>query len=181
MKTKILIALLGLAFFSCSDSSKKDITARKRILNSDTKYYPSKYCPYCYLGVISDPNEIVSFLNDSSDLESKGIGLEGRYSERYAQFERLSEIASDTTLLRLTHHSNSKIRVYAMWALIEKNRSLALKELPRFKNDNSTVIYYSSDTKSPMPVSLLVAGRFEPSETKIKYVDSSGFLKIKVF
>ena len=158
MKKQIIIAFFSILAFACNDVADKTGTSKK-----DSTSAGNKYCPYCYLAKITDPAELVNLLNDTGDIETRRIG-NGTYSEVYARFERLKEIAPDTTLLRLTFHINPKIRVYAMWALAEKNKTLALKELPRFKKDSFAIMYFSGDSKTSEPVSFLVMSYFDSTE-----------------
>lgn len=95
-------------FTSCDykkqkSSTKKPVEKQLRSANE-----------FAYLDKINDPNYLVSLLDNSSDLEDAGIGIEGRRSQSYSIFERLSAIASDSDLVRLTTHKNSKIRVYSI-------------------------------------------------------------------
>lgn len=128
----------------------------------------TKYCPYCYLGLITDPAKLILLLNDSSDLQERHVGLAGTYSESYATYERLCEITADTTLLQLTYHSNPKIRVYAMWALSTKNKAMAMKELARLKKDHAKVSYFSGCIKSSWPVSLIISTHLNSANLKVK-------------
>jgi hypothetical protein len=112
-------------------------------------------------------NRLIALLDNSSDLEAEHIGFTGKKSGSFLIFKRLSLMASDTTLIRLTHHKNPKIRVYSMWALTNNNKSLALQQLKQLIDDKETVYYTSGCTTMPLQVCYLAASRFDSTEVEI--------------
>ncbi|MFT3705548.1 MAG: hypothetical protein QM802_24475 [Agriterribacter sp.] len=135
---------------------------------------------FLYLDNINDANYLVALLNDSTEIEAERIGFTGEKSVSYQIFKRLSFISSDTALLQLTKHKNPKIRVYAMWALTEKNRQLALMRMDQLKNDNETVIYSTGCIILPEKVAWLIASKFDTTEVNMLPKRNSGYLDFDV-
>lgn len=162
MKPIITLVLFSL-FLSCSETPEKIIFPAqiKNVPVSETKY-----CPYCYLGLITNPDKLIALLNDSNQVESSHLGAAGTYSETYATYERLQEISSDTTLRNYTSHPNPKVRIYAMWALAKKNKAMALQELPKHITDNSMVYYQSGCIGMFMNTSTIILQDFDSLEIK---------------
>lgn len=156
---------------SCNDKKQKDSTKKSTKKAFDIKN------EFAYLDNINDPNYLVSLLDNSNELESAGIGIEGRRSQSYPIFERFCAIVSDTTLVRLTKHTNPKIRVYSMWALTNKNKQLALTQMKLLKNDKANVVYTSGCSSMTEKVCWLIASKFDSSEVVLipkkntKYLD----------
>jgi hypothetical protein len=166
-KTKTIFGFLFTIFYfailtSCTDKKQNGSTKKSNVKPFDTKN------EFAYLDNINDPNYLVSLLDNSNDLESSRIGIEGKKSQSYPIYERLCAIATDTTLLRLTKHSNPKIRVYSMWALTNKNRQLALTQMKLLKNDQTSVVYHSGCITMTEKVCLLIASKFDSSEVLLK-------------
>jgi|JI10StandDraft_1071094.scaffolds.fasta_scaffold42390_3 hypothetical protein len=161
MKSVILLTLIFL--FSCNEVPEKTIFPShiKNIPVSETKY-----CPYCYIGLITNPDKLIALLNDSNQVETSHLGAAGTYSETYATYERLKEISSDTTLRNYTSHANPKVRIYAMWALAKKNKAMALQELPKHITDNSMVYYQSGCMIMFMNTSTIILQEFDSLEIK---------------
>ncbi len=143
---------------SCNVKKQKDFNKKSTLKSFDNKN------EFAYLDNINDPNFLVSLLDNTNDLESARIGIEGKRSQSYPIFERLCVISSDTTLVRLTNHINPKIRVYSMWALIKKNKQLALTQMELLKNDKATIVYKSGCINIPEKVNWLIALKFDSSE-----------------
>jgi hypothetical protein len=99
-------------------------------------------------------------------LEAEHIGFVGEPSTTYPLFEQLAKYASDTVLVQLTYHGNPKMRVYSMWALIQRNKRLATLLFERIKYDSAYVTYHSGCIICPIPVSMLVDGRLYASERR---------------
>jgi len=147
---------------NCTDKRKNSSTNKSFV----KPFYPQN--EFAYLDNINDPNYLISLLDNSCDLESSRIGIEGKKSQSYPIFERLCVIATDTTLIRLTKHSNPKIRIYSMWALTDKNKQLALAQMKILKNDRASVIYKSGCISIPEKVCWLIASKFDSSEVLLK-------------
>jgi len=181
-KTKIILSsfyalLFSIVLTSCSSNKTKEKTPKKSsnsFINRDE---------FSYLDDINDPNYLVALLDNSSELQSERIGIEGNRSDSYPIYKRLCVIASDTTLLLLTKHKNPKIRVYSMWALTNKNRQLALTQMKQLKNDNETVVYRAGCTMMTEKVAWLTAFKFDSTEVVIlpkknsKYLDYDIMIK----
>jgi hypothetical protein len=99
-----------------------------------------------------DIKTLTSLLNTNTNLEEKHIGFTGKPSRSYLFYEQLVRVAPDTTLLKLTHHQNPKMRVYGMWGLITKNSKLAETQLNRFYYDRSTVTITSGCITMTLPI-----------------------------
>ena len=166
-QTKTILGFLFAIFYfaiwtSCTDKKQNGSTKKSVTKPFDTKN------EFAYLDNINDPNYLVSLLDNSKNLESSRIGIEGKKSQTYPIYERLCAIATDTTLLRLTNHSNPKIRVYSMWALTNKNKQLALTQMKLLRNDGSNVIYQSGCISMTEKVCWLIASKFDSSEVVLK-------------
>jgi hypothetical protein len=138
-KIKNIFPVLLLASFltSCSDGNQH------RVINYTKPTALNAKNGFAYLDDINDPNYLIALLDNPSKLKGAYIGWGGSPSHSYAIYERLSLIASDTSLLRLTTHNNPKLRVYGMWGLANKNRQLALSCMKALKNDQTKLVYHS--------------------------------------
>lgn len=155
---------------SCTDKKENGSTKKTIVKPFDIKN------EFAYLNNINDPNYLVSLLDNSNDLESSAIGIEGKESKSYPIYERLCAIATDTTLLRLTRHSNPKIRVYSMWALTNKDRKLALTQMKLLKNDRANVTYQSGCISMTAKVCWLIASKFDSSEVLLEPKKNTHYL-----
>ncbi len=131
------------------------------ILSQNKSNNANQYRPYPFLQKISKVKTLVNLLNDSLGVEEKHIGFARSYSKTYATFERLRDLASNNTLVSLLHHANAKVRVYAFWALSDKNKSLALNHAALFRNDTTTVSYFSGCIKSVVAVNRIALMHLE--------------------
>ena len=172
-----ILLMLIIILFSCHDFSSKDKSSHKTFISINTK---NEIGTLHTAKKIDDVNTLIALLNDSSDLEAEQIGFTGKPSKSYKYFERLTEIAKDSTLLRLTYHTNPKLRIYGMWALANKNKELALEQIKRLKKDKTSVIYYSGCIKMDLPLSYLALAHFDSSDMKIKFTSNKGYLNIDV-
>lgn len=157
---KTVVTLLFTIFWLSSSTSCSNHKKEEQIKHFNKKMFNDK-SEFSYLNDSIDVNYLVSILDNSNDIEAASIGLEGRKSETYAISEKLSAIASDTTLVRLTKHKSPKIRVYSMWALIEKNKQLASTQIKRLKQDQATVVYKSGCIIDTTKVCWLLGAKFD--------------------
>jgi hypothetical protein len=88
------------------------------------------------------------------------VGIGAEESLVFANYESLKRNASDSILLKLTYHKNPKLRVYAMWALAEKNKALAIKQLNRLSKDTKILDFKCGCIITPETVNDLVASQF---------------------
>jgi len=72
-------------------------------------------------------------------------------------------------LIKLTTHMNPNIRVYAIWALKERNDSLAAIQFQKLGNDTATVTYYSGDVGMTTSVADLLSSSFQKQSGQTKY------------
>jgi hypothetical protein len=105
---------------------------------------------------IGIPSLILS-LNNNLPVESERVGFVGEKSTTYANYKTLARISNDSLLLNLTRHSNPKIRIYAMWSLASKNKSLALSQLDRISHDKEMIVYHSGCLTIPSSVDEMVS------------------------
>jgi hypothetical protein len=129
---------------------------------------------------LTDVNMLMNTLNTNSTLEDEHIGFTGENSPSYTYYQRLEEIATDSELVLLTHHSNPKMRVYGMWALAKKNKKLALLQMKRLKHDQATVMYQSGCITMPDWVCALAARNFDTAEVKVMYKSKHHYLYAEV-
>jgi len=121
------------------------------------------------LDKVTDPNKLVGWLTNFKDIEAEHIGFTGTKSTSYPIYKRLCAIATDTMLIRLTTHMNPNIRVYAIWALKERNESLAAIQFQKLGNDTTTVTYYSGDVGMTTSVADLLSSSFQKQSGQTKY------------
>lgn len=120
---------------------------------------------------LTSPGEIIAFLDDSGAVEGQRVGFGGQYSKVYRAYERLKRTANDKFLRQSTYHKNPKVRVYAMWGLMENNEELAREELPRMINDKETVEYFSGCIISLQTVGDLVKREIAWNDTILQHCD----------
>jgi hypothetical protein len=159
---------------SCKDNKQNDLSKKGYVKPLHINY------EFAYLDNINDPNYLVALLDNSSELESERIGIEGKRSDSYPIYKRLCAVASDTSLLRLTNHKNPKIRVYGMWALTSINRQLALTQMKKLINDNCIVVYRTGCTTMAQKVSWLAASRFNSTEVVMLPRNNSKYLDYNI-
>ncbi len=100
--------------------------------------------------------KLIAFFDSANCVYSKGVGWGYRYSDIYANYERLTEIASRQELLNLTNHKNPTIRIYAYGALRKENKRLAKKAKKILLKDTSNVCYFRGCIRSEKQVKELV-------------------------
>lgn len=174
---RITAILLTLFIFSWGVSTGNKHHAVKPIHITNLTYKTDIPDP---LSAITDVNMVINTLNTTSTLEDEEIGFFGEKTTSYVYYKRLEEIASDSALVALAHHTNPKIRVYAMWALAKKNKKLALLQMKRLQHDQATVMYESGCTTMPESVCALAARNFDTSEVKVRYEGKNGLLYAEV-
>jgi len=128
-----------------------------------------------------DLNAVIKLLDDSSALEAKYIGIAGSNSLMYSQYECIKLNAPDSLLLALSYHKNPKLRVYAMWALTDRNKALAIAQLPRFSRDTTTVYFRSGCMTTNDVVNRLSVSQFERTEVQITKTDKMGRVTYEVY
>lgn len=72
-----------------------------------------------------DPVKLVDSIVIENRVVESAIGIAGSYTEQYARYERLCEVASEELLKELTKHPNNAVKVYAYRCLRERNPGLA--------------------------------------------------------
>ena len=146
------LVLLALSLVNCNSNKDKSKTDKIVFNPTDENF-----------NIIHDkdtPEKLVALLDNSSDLEGEHIGIEGKESVSFKVYKRFSLVTSDTALVRLTYHKNPKIRIYSMWALIKKNRALALQQYKHLKNDKAIITFRTCDVSISLPVSSYLASYF---------------------
>lgn len=171
----LLFVVLNIILQSCNYTSTKQMVKKK----------PFEYAitdkEFGYLNDYNDPDKLIALLDNSNPLEDRYFGFSSEYkSASFPIYRRLCYVADDTTLLRLSYHTNPKIRVYAMWALTEKNKQLALQRMKELKNYDSGIIYMSDCLTTPEPANFLMASHFDSTEVLIKYKTVEGAFRCDV-
>jgi hypothetical protein len=129
---------------------------------------------FVYVSNLTDTNRLINLLNTKSPLEAEHIGSLGERSFSYAVYQRLCAIASEQTLLRLTYHANPKMRVYGMWALIKKNKTLAFQRMREMRDDQATIEHITGCITMPYTVSWLAGSRFDDPRIEDKVIERNG-------
>lgn len=107
-----------------------------------------------------------------NSVHERGIGAAGEYSEVYASFERINEIASKKELLDLLQHDSAAVRVYAFRCIESRDSSLADSARILIKHKEAPVEWFSGCIRMTVPLSFLI-DKAEP-DTLDKYIDTSG-------
>src|SRR5688572_25066951 len=76
---------------------------------------------YAHGEIRTELQSLVNKMEDYGRIDSRAIGFEGKYTEQYSRFIKLSEKATDDELLILTEHKHAAIRGYAFWALAKRH------------------------------------------------------------
>ena len=158
-------------FFSCSDTPKTKYEVTNLIIDNQVKDSTRQFNPPLILipnyrplrskpKPSSDVNVLIHSIDNSLPMECRFVGLGAEESLVYANYESLKRNASDSILLKLTYHKNPKLRVYAMWALTEKNKALAIKQLTRLSKDSKTLYFKCGCETAPESVNDLVTSQF---------------------
>jgi len=85
-----------------------------------------------------------------------GIGITGEESREYDCYKRLCEICPDSVFVRLSFNKSAVVRLYAYYALLKKNKTLALRVQERLLNDKKLVSCQSGCIIMKMPISSFV-------------------------
>ncbi|HLP52623.1 MAG TPA: hypothetical protein VK154_17160 [Chitinophagales bacterium] len=84
-------------------------------------------------------NVIVDSIAIMNCVYAKAIHAAAIYSEQYARFERLIQIAKTEQLEGLTKHPNAVVRVYAYKALLIRDKQVAAFARKRLNKDDKKV------------------------------------------
>lgn len=103
-----------------------------------------------------DPLKLVDSIVIEDRVVESAIGIGGSYTEQYARYERLCEVASEELLKELTKHPNNAVKVYAYRCLRERNPSLAEAMKIGISDGVSKVWWISGCSVDRVPVSDLV-------------------------
>ncbi len=177
MKLTFITSVSILILFSCRRSTNKK-TVDLQSLITGSKIIDTAVQNYRLPAV--NINSIINFLDNNDDLEDSIIGYEGRQSGSYLNFCQIKRYATDSMLVLMTYKHNPKLRVYGMWALTERNPSLALFHLKRLQKDDATVMHRSGCTAMDTQVNYLIASRFDTSLVSIKPDKKSRYLKYHI-
>ena len=140
-----LISIFGI-FNSCIVKKKEESFVRRKLTIKD---FPD-------INYEKDINKLIHFLDSANCVYRKGVGWGYRYSDIYANYERLSEIATKRELFDLTKHKNPTIRIYAYGALLRKHSSFAVKTKENLINDTANVCYFRGCIRDEKQVKELV-------------------------
>ncbi|RYE54742.1 MAG: hypothetical protein EOP48_11655 [Sphingobacteriales bacterium] len=149
----IIVPILAFILLSCKDAKLRNdrTSALSKKVNQE-------------INVSDDLGQLIKSLDDSSTLEYERVGFVGRLSRSYQYFLELNKIATDSVLVALTNHPNPKMKMYGMWALVEKNRSLALQQFKRLKKDTSKITSISGCLMLTLPLNYMAAHLFDSTE-----------------
>ncbi len=163
-----ILVIQFFSFFGCNKKQQKSGFVYPDELNP-SKTFAKNEIP------IDNPNVLIELLNDNGNIECSGVGgIASKPSISYSIFEKLCKVASDTALVRFSNYSNPKVRVYSMWALIKKNKVMALKQLQKLKNDSRIIEYDCGCSTLPTRINSLIASRFDSTNVIIYEDFSSG-------
>jgi hypothetical protein len=83
---------------------------------------------------------IVDKISEINEVQSEHVGVAGQPSENYMNFEKLKEIASINTLIKLTEHKNPVVSCYASWGLIDKGYTELPSIFSKYLNSEEKVV-----------------------------------------
>lgn len=131
--------------------------------------YAELYAPTNYdVAGIDNLDSVVNYLGKASVIDDGHVGIAGSQSTTYAHYIRLKELASDSILENLIQHDNPVVRVYAYWALIERNYSKKTALMQVAANDSSSVKYMSGCIMMPEPVISVVKSKWNEFNPPVK-------------
>lgn len=109
-----------------------------------------------------NPYSIVVEIANCNELDASGVGFDGRKTEQYARYENLLKYASDSDLISFTRYNNAVVRVYAFYALIEKNSPLVISIFKDHVNDAEEIETFSGCLKLKEAVNKCMLASLKP-------------------
>jgi hypothetical protein len=91
------------------------------------------------------PDEIRKLCNEIAKEDivmDEFVGKSLQTLAQWKKFKQLERISSEEVLLKLTNHTNSVVKVYAFWGLINKKSDLLITALKKNEYNISEVEYY---------------------------------------
>ena len=81
---------------------------------------------------------IIDFIANDGEVHSGATGYGGGKSDQFKRYEWMKSKLSDSTLHQLTDHQSPAVRVYAFFALAERNSPLLSEIAIKHKNDSAS-------------------------------------------
>lgn len=97
----------------------------------------------------------ISYLRSYNELEYKHLGITGRESDLYKQYEWMSEHTSIEELIDLVHDSNTVVSCYAGWALIDKNYEKLFEIYKYYIDNGKSILTHSGCIAMPLNTSTI--------------------------
>jgi hypothetical protein len=91
------------------------------------------------------PDEVTKLCDEIAKegiVMAHSVGKAPRTPPQWKRFEQLEKISSEEVLLKLTNHTNSVVKVYAFWGLINKKSDLLISALKKNEYNTSEVKYH---------------------------------------
>lgn len=146
----IIIYLASMYFLNaCNDYRPRKGLIQDKQVNDDIGYAE-------IVGKM-DVKMLISIVDSSNCMYSRGIGIEGKENITFAAFDRLNQLASDSLLLQLSYSSNPVMRAYSYNALRYRNRVLASSVKKRLKNDTARLCWITNDMDLTCTISFFVS------------------------
>lgn len=145
---KIFVLLL---FFSCQDKNSKKHTS-----------IPSsgKDMDYAVIQNAYTVEDLIASLETSDCVYGKVVGLGGKKSAIYENYEKLYNLLNDTTWYKLCQSKGVSMRFYAYKALYGKKSPLINKAWELLKNDRSSICWKSNDLELNCSLNYLIEKSF---------------------
>jgi hypothetical protein len=140
-----------LLFFACGHKPGTRISVKPIYTNS------IRFAIFPYVSIESNIQTLVSRIDKSDAVYFGGIGYTGTESEVYDCYQRLLEIAPDSTWDNLSHNKNPILRIYAFDALKTRNSDNLQGVKHRLQKDKATFRLVSGCTEFVWTVSSFVS------------------------
>jgi hypothetical protein len=145
---KIFVVLL---FFSCQDKNSKKHTSI---------HLSGKDMDYSIIQNTYSVKDLVESLETSNCVYGKVVGLGGKKSPVYENYEKLFNLLNDTAWYKLCQSKGASMRFYAYKALYSKKSPLINEAWELLKNDRTSICWQSNDLELNCSLNYLIEKSF---------------------
>jgi len=100
---------------------------------------------YSDIGLNKKELQQIAIIEQENCVHAKSTGIIGGISEVYGAFQLLHASTTTEEMLSIYQVSDSAMKIYAYWSLIEKNRIIADSLYPELIEFNTETCYMSGD------------------------------------
>ncbi len=97
-------------------------------------------------------DKLIVIIAKQNVVNEKFVGIAGTYTDVYAAFERMNEIASSDELFRLLDHASGAVRVYAYKCLQTREAGLSENAKVILEKSDMEVDWFSGCIRSVVPI-----------------------------